>query len=85
MSEPTLRTAPADADVRRAVKPLICYEVDSLPANNLELYQSASQNMQKIDEVLVPPRDGRTFNVPAGHFFRIISVNGNREPIILTG
>ena len=76
MSEPTLSNAPADADVRRAVKPLICYEVDSLPANNLELYQSASQNMQKIDEVLVPPRDGRTFNVPAGHFFRIISVNG---------
>ena len=26
--------------------------------------------------MLVPPRDGRTFDCPAGHFFRICSVEG---------
>jgi uncharacterized protein YcgI (DUF1989 family) len=26
-------------------------------------------------EVIVPPRDARTFRVPAGHFFRIISIS----------
>ncbi len=30
----------------------------------------------KIDEVTVPPRDARAFQVPAGHFFRISSVEG---------
>jgi len=32
--------------------------------------------MTKVDEVVVPPRDGRTFKVPAGHVFRIVSVEG---------
>ena len=76
MSESVLSNAPADADARRAVKPLVCYDVESLPPNNLEIYQQARETMQKIDEVLVPPRDGRTFNIPAGHFFRIVSVDG---------
>lgn len=32
--------------------------------------------MVKIDEVIVPPREGGTFNVPKGHFFRIVSTEG---------
>lgn len=32
--------------------------------------------MEIIDEVLVAPRDASTFNVPAGHLFRINSVEG---------
>lgn len=32
--------------------------------------------MTLIDEVIVPPRDGRCFKVPAGHFFRVVSVEG---------
>ena len=33
---------------------------------------------EKIDEVLVPPREARCFEVPAGHFFRIVSVEGSQ-------
>ncbi|MCW5693800.1 MAG: DUF1989 domain-containing protein [Pseudolabrys sp.] len=32
--------------------------------------------LTKVSEVVVPPRDARTFEVPAGHFFRIVSIEG---------
>ena len=67
---------PADADARKEVKPVICYPVDSLTAPDLELYQAARATAQKVDEVLIPARDARTFSVPAGQFFRISSVEG---------
>ncbi len=67
---------PADADQRRAATPLICYQVDQLPDNNLELYRAAREQMTLQSEIIVPPREGRCFNVPAGSFFRIVSVDG---------
>mmetsp|Transcript_10197 Transcript_10197/g.32750 ORF Transcript_10197/g.32750 Transcript_10197/m.32750 type:complete len:281 (-) Transcript_10197:403-1245(-) len=33
-------------------------------------------SLRKVDEVIVPPRDGRTFTVGAGEFFRISCVEG---------
>lgn len=67
---------PEDAEARRAVAPVICYPVDSLPQPDMALYDAARQHLTKTDEVLVPPRDAATFTVPAGHFFRITSVEG---------
>mgnify|MGYP000008774197 CR=1 FL=1 len=67
---------PADAEQRRLAKPIVCYEVDSLPSFDKNIYQQAKQSMTKISEVIAPPRDGATFKVPAGHFFRIVSVEG---------
>jgi uncharacterized protein YcgI (DUF1989 family) len=71
-----MNNPPADADQRRAASPLVCYQVDQLPSNNLALYQTARASMNKVAELTVPPRDGRTFEVPAGNFFRIVSVDG---------
>jgi hypothetical protein len=68
--------APKDAEARRAVEPVICYPVESLPQPDLPLYQSAWAGARKVSEVLVPPRDARCFEVPAGHFFAITSVEG---------
>lgn len=68
--------APKDAEARRAVKPVICYPVDTLPQPDMALLDDARHSLRKIDEVTVPPRDARTFQVPAGHFFRITSVEG---------
>ncbi|WP_372613894.1 urea carboxylase-associated family protein [Aquicoccus sp.] len=67
---------PADADARRAIAPVICYPNDSLPAPDLALYRAARDGAEKAGEVLVPPRDARAFRVPAGHVFRISSVEG---------
>jgi len=68
--------APVDADARRAVRPVICYSVDTLPMPNMALYATARKTMKKTGEVIVPPRDARTFRVSAGNFFRINSVEG---------
>ena len=32
--------------------------------------------MEKVGETIVPPREARAFDVPAGHFFRIVSIEG---------
>ncbi len=68
--------APADADARRAVAPVICYPTDSLPRPDLSLYRAARVSATKVSEVVVPPRDAACFEVPAGQFFRISSVDG---------
>ncbi len=67
---------PDDADARRAVPPVVCYPPETLPAPDLDLYRTARVAARKLGEVVVPPRDGRCFRVPAGGFFRITSVEG---------
>lgn len=67
---------PEDAEQRRSAKPIVCYEVASLPSYNKELYQHAKKGMQKISETIITPRNGASFNVAAGHFFRIVSIEG---------
>lgn len=67
---------PSDAEARRAVRPVICYPVDSLVPPDLASYRAAREGWEKVGEVVVPPRDARCFEVPAGSFFRIVSVEG---------
>jgi uncharacterized protein YcgI (DUF1989 family) len=67
---------PTDAAERRAVKPVVVYPNGALPIPDMGLLNEARAGLEKIDEVIVPPRDGRTFNVPKGHFFRILSIDG---------
>ena len=69
-------TAPPDAARRRAVPPVVVYAVDRVPAYDRTFYEGARQTLTKIGEVIVPPREARTFAVPAGHFFRIVSIEG---------
>jgi len=71
-------TPPSDAAARRAAPALVCYEVDRLPPSNLDLYRQARDTMSKVSEVIVPARDGNCFEVPAGSFFRITSVEGSQ-------
>ena len=67
---------PDDADARRAAPPVICYPTGSLPEADSRILHSAQKTLEKTDEVLVPPREARCFEVPAGQFFRIVSVEG---------
>ncbi|TMM51611.1 urea carboxylase-associated family protein [Sulfitobacter sabulilitoris] len=69
-------TPPPDADARRAVLPVICYPVETLPQADMALYANARETLTKTGETVVPPRDAACFTVPAGHFFRITSVDG---------
>ncbi|WP_350333570.1 urea carboxylase-associated family protein [Coralliovum pocilloporae] len=67
---------PEDAADRRAVEPVICYPVNSLSPPDLDTYRTLRETAEKTDEVIAPPRDAACFRVPAGHFFRITSVEG---------
>ena len=68
--------APADAAERRARPAVTVYDLDKLPRFDAAFYVRAKSRMRKVDEIIVPPRDGRAFRVPAGGFFRIVSVEG---------
>lgn len=67
---------PQDALARRLVRPVVCYEVDKLPIVPVAFLERARSKLRHVDQVIVPPRDGRTFEVPAGHFFRIVCTEG---------
>lgn len=67
---------PVDAAARRAIKPVICYPVETLPDPGLDVLERVRSGARKSGECLVPPREGRCFRVPAGHFFRITSIEG---------
>lgn len=76
MSSTSSVTAPTDAAERRAVKPVVCYPVETLPVPDMATLRRARETLTKVDEVIVPPREGATFSVPKGHFFRILSIDG---------
>ena len=40
---------PKDAAARRAVKPVICYPVDTLPVPDMAAYHAARDTMTKVD------------------------------------
>ncbi|CAD7023412.1 hypothetical protein REJC140_00200 [Pseudorhizobium endolithicum] len=77
MTDRSLPSAePADAAERRSRKPVVVYPNGTLAAPDLDRLGKARETLEKIDEVIVPPRDGRTFTVPKGYFFRVVSVDG---------
>ncbi|MEP4032198.1 DUF1989 domain-containing protein [Roseibium polysiphoniae] len=69
---------PQDAATRRAVKPVVCYPPETLPEPDLSLYAAARETAEKIDEVLVAPREAASIKVPAGHFLKMSSVEGSQ-------
>ena len=69
-------TKPKKLDERIGAKPIICYPNNDLNNENLNILHEARKHLNKIDEVIIPPRDARSFNVKLGDFFRIESVEG---------
>jgi uncharacterized protein len=76
MRRPPAHSAPPDADLRRARPAVVCYPVETLPPPDMSWLERARATLTKIDDVIVPPREGRSFAVPQAHFFRITSVEG---------
>jgi uncharacterized protein YcgI (DUF1989 family) len=67
---------PEDGAARQAVKPVICYPVESLPKPDMAALKTLRQLAVKSDEVIVAPRDASCFDAPVGSFFRISSIEG---------
>ncbi|MEO1017077.1 MAG: DUF1989 domain-containing protein [Pseudomonadota bacterium] len=57
-------------------RPVICYPDMALPTVDRAFYEGARTGMEKVGERTIAPRDAETFEVPAGHIFRIVSVEG---------
>ncbi|MBD3847211.1 DUF1989 domain-containing protein [Bosea sp. SSUT16] len=68
--------APPDAAQRRAKPPVVVYPNGTLPPPDMAMLAAARARLSKIDEIIVPPREGGSFRVPQGHFFRIVSIEG---------
>jgi len=67
---------PKNVQSYRNVRPVIVYPDTKLPNNKINHYQLIRKDMEMVMELVIPPRDARTFIVPAGHFFRIVSIDG---------
>ncbi len=71
-----MTTPPPDADARRAIAPVVCYDVHMLPPIDRGFYANVRNGLSKTAEIVVPPRDARCISVPAGHLCRIVSIDG---------
>jgi len=70
------QSPPPDAAQRRSARPVICYTVDKLSPYDRAFYENVRRDLTKLSETIVPPREACTFEVPAGHVFRIVSIEG---------
>ena len=66
---------PQDINNRVGAKPVVCYPNENI-STNLEILHKARQYIKKINEIIIPPRDAKTFKVKSGNFFRIESIEG---------
>lgn len=76
MKPVALTQAPDDAAQRKAIAPVLCYPVETLPRPDIGAYRAAREGLKLVETVVVPARDAATFRVPAGGFFRIVSTEG---------
>ena len=67
---------PDDINDRIGAKPIVCYPNSNIEEKNLDILHTARKNLVKKNEILIPPRDAKTFEVKKGEFFRIESVEG---------
>jgi hypothetical protein len=63
--EHPVNPAPADAGARKAVRPVICYPVETLPKPDLAALRAARDGWVKTGETLVPPRDAAAIGTTA--------------------
>ncbi len=66
---------PQDVNNRIGANPVVCYPNENI-STNLEILHKARQHIKKINEIIIPPRDAKTFKVKSGNFFRIESIEG---------
>ena len=72
------RSAPVDAEARRAVRPVTVYDPGTLPPVDTDTYARTRASASLAGEVVVPPREARTLRVPKGAFLRIEVPKGSQ-------
>ena len=67
---------PSNLEDRIGAKPVVCYPNTNLEDNNLDVLLEARKYLVKNNEIIISPRDAKTFEVKRGNFFRIESGEG---------
>lgn len=67
---------PQDAAARKAIAPVICYPVETLPRPDLDAYRLLRDDLTLIDRKVIPARDAACWEIPQGHFCRILCEDG---------
>ena len=67
---------PTHGQATREAPPVICYPVAGLAGPDMAGLRAARQGAERVRAVVVPPRQAACFDVKAGEFFRISSVEG---------
>ena len=52
---------PSNINSRIGAKPIVCYPNSTIEDKNLNTLHSAREYLVKKDEVIIPPRDAKTF------------------------
>ena len=76
MKKYKLSKEPPDSMSRKKNDFVICYPNENLKDNNMEILSLARKNISLIDEIIIPPRDAKCFEVKKDNFFRIESIDG---------
>ena len=58
----------SDKEARRSKNPIVCYEVESLPPFDEAFYQQAKDGMEKVSQILIPPKRWQEFQSACGAF-----------------
>ncbi len=67
---------PTDAQARRARPVVVCYPTQTLPQVDLAASAARREGADLVQRLSVAPRTAACIDVPAGHFARIVSVEG---------
>lgn len=76
MKTNSINPAPEDAAARKAIAPVICYPVETLPRPDLAAYRLLRDELSLVSRTIVPAREATCWDVPQGHFCRIICEEG---------
>lgn len=69
-------SAPDMAEAMQSIRPVICYSPETLPQPDMLAMTEARKLAVKTADITIAPRDAGCIEVPAGAFFRILSVDG---------
>lgn len=78
MKPAPITQAPKDAAARKTIRPVICYPVDSLPRPDLSTYRAVREDLELVETIVIPPREAASWEVPAGHFCRLVCSEGSQ-------
>ena len=57
---------PLDIHSRIGAKPIVCYPNTTIEDKNLSILHSAREHLVKKEQLIIPQRDAKTFNVKYG-------------------